>query len=432
MLVVTSNWSITDGTLVDPPSRSRCAEFLAGIRRSAARAGIRRDGGYRPVDRVDVILAGDTFDWLVSAAWLGDERPWQRRARRSAARDGVMHAAVRRGMRLLGKLGRLAKNGLMVAGVDGRGRPVLGSRVRVPVRVVMLAGDRDAWLDEPRSVELAGRFGIAVGRSWTDHPVTIVHGHSLDPLCGPASGGATDRPPTLHESLSVDLLARFAALVHEAEPAAVARRVVGTLVAASPLDVPRRLQAWLDRAGDIGSLSHDSRDRIEAAWGRAVDGWQRRARRDVPVTELQFDAVDAIANWLRANTVAMDAAIPVAPTTIAATTGRLPDGSAIVVFGHLPAGSEGCAEAAGTNVICLGPETVRRSLHRGQGDGDAPGAVAMIAPEVRAFDSQPKTVTIFGPGEAGAADWSAWFAGGPAASDARPAPVRAPWIVDAA
>jgi hypothetical protein len=150
------------------------------------------------------------------------------------------------------------------------------------------------------------------------------------------------------------------------------------------------------------------------------------------VTELQFDAVDAIANWLRAKTLAMDAAIPVAPTTIAATTGRLPDGSAIVVFGHLPAGSEGCAEAAGTNVICLGPETVRRSPHRGQGDGDAPGAVAMIAPEVRAFDSQPKTVTIFGPGEAGAADWSAWFAGGPAASDARPAPVRAPWIVDAA
>jgi hypothetical protein len=424
MLVVTANWSITDGTLVDPPARSHGAEFLAGIRRSAARAGVRRDGAYRPVERVDVILAGDTFDWLVTSAWLGNERPWQRRARRGAARDRVMHAAVKRGVRLLGKLGRLARNGLTVAGADGRGRPVLGSQVRVPVRVAMLAGDRDAWLDEPRSMELAERFGIAVGRSWTDHPVTVEHGHAIDPLCG-AWGAAADRPPTLHESLSVDLVARFAALVHETEPAAVARRVMGTLVASCPLDVPRRLRAWLDRAGAVGTLSHDSRDRIESAWGRSVDGWQRRARRDVPATEFQFDAVDSIAHWLRANSVTMDAPIPIA-------TGGLPEGPAIVVYGHLPAGSGATAGPAGFKSICLGRETVRRSPNCGLLGGDVMSAVAMIAPEVEAFDARPKAVTIFEPGEAGAAEWSASFAGGQSAGEARPTSAHAPWIVDAA
>ena len=432
MLVVTSNWSITDGTLVDPPARSHGTDFLAGIRRSAARAGIRRDGTYRPVDRVDVVLAGDTFDWLVTAAWQGSERPWQRRARRGATRDRVMQAAVKRGVRLLGKLGRLARNGLTVAGADGRGRPVLGSQVRVPVRVVMLAGDRDAWLDEPRSAKLAERFGIAVGRSWADHPVTIVHGHAIDPLCGPAWGDAADRPPTLHESLSIDLVARFAVLVHETEPAVLARRVMGTLVASCPLDVPRRLRAWLDRAGAVGALSHDSRDRIESAWARAVDGWQRRARRDVPATELQFDAVDSIANWLRANPVAMDVAIPAAAASIPFATGGLSEGPSLVVYGHLPAGSGAIAGPAGFKSICLGRETVRRSSICGHLGGDVVSAVAMIAPEVEAFDMRPKTVTIFEPGEAGAADWSASFAGGQSAGDARSASAHVPWIVDAA
>lgn len=430
MLVVTANWSITDGTLVDPPARSHGADFLAGIRRSAARAGIRRDGGYRPVDRVDVILAGDTFDWLVSAAWLGEERPWQRRARRGGPRDRVMQAAVKRGVRLLGKLGRLARNGLTVAGADGRGRPVIGSQVRVPVRVVMLAGDRDAWLDEPRSAELAERFGISVGHSWAYPPVTIVHGHELDPLCG-AWGDAADRPPTLRESLSVDLVARFAVLMHETETAALARRVMGTLVASCPLDVPRRLRAWLDRADAVGALSHDSRNRIESAWTRAVDGWQRRARRDVPATELPFEAVDSVANWLRANPMTTDPAIPVAAAAITVTSGGTAEGPPLVVYGHLPARGGAGAGTACTS-ICLGRETMRRSPIRGHIGGNDVGAVAMIAPEVEAFDTRPKAVTIFAPGEAGAADWSASFTGGQSAGEARPASVHVPWIVDAA
>jgi hypothetical protein len=428
MLVVTANWSITDGTLVDPPGRSQCAKFLADIRRSAARAGIRRDGGYRPVDRVDVVLAGDTFDWLLTAAWLGHERPWQPRARRGAARDRVMHATLKRGMRLLGRLGRLTREGLSVPGADGRGRPLLGSHVKVPVRVVMLTGDRDAGLEEPRSVEWAERFGIAVGRSWNDAPVAIAHGHATDPLCGSALCDAIDRPPTLHESLSVDLFARFASMLHDMEPATLARRVMAVLVADCPLDASVRLQAWLDRAGDIGTLSQESRDRVEAAWRRAIDAWHRRARRDVPTTDFQFDAVDALATWLRRSPEAMDAAGPCVVAAAGIAHRESPPEASIVVFGHRVAGSATGGPAAGARTICLGPAAVRRSLSSDRFGGD----VATIAPEIDAFDVRPKAVTIFAPGEAGCADWSAWFTSGSENSDVRPAPVRAPWIVDAA
>lgn len=428
MLVVTANWSITDGTLVDPPGRSQCAEFVAGIRRSAARAGVRRDGGYRPVERVDVILAGDTFDWLLTAAWLGHERPWQRRARRGAACERVMHAALKRGMRLLGRLGRLTREGLSVADADGRGRPLLGSQVRVPVHVTMLVGDRDAGLEEPRSVERAARFGIAVGRSWTEPHVTIAHGHATDPLCCSALRDAADRPPTLHESLTVDLVARFASILHETEPAALARRVMAMLVADCPLDVPLRLRAWLDRAGAIGTLAQDSRDRIEAAWRRAVDAWHRRARHDLPATEFQFDAVDALAMRLWRSTETIEAAIPAVLASSGPARRGSPQESSIVVSGHRAADSVLGGPTPGTQAICLGPADVRRFHARDRFASD----VAAIAPEISAFDVRPKAVTIFAPGEAGCADWSAWFTSGLENVEVRAAPVRAPWIVDAA
>jgi hypothetical protein len=98
----------------------------------------------------------------------------------------------------------------------------------------------------------------------------------------------------------------------------------------------------------------------------------------------------------------------------------------------LPAGSGAIAGPAGFKSICLGRETVRRSSICGHLGGDVVSAVAMIAPEVEAFDMRPKTVTIFEPGEAGAADWSASFAGGQSAGEARSASAHVPWIVDAA
>jgi hypothetical protein len=331
-------------------------------------------------------------------------------------------------MRLLGRLGRLARNGLSVAGADGRGRPLLGSQVQVPVRIVMLAGDRDAGLEEPRSVEWAARRGITVSGSWTDPAVDIAHGHATDPLCGPAWCDATDRPPTLHESLTVDLLARFAALLHETEPVTLARRVMAMLVADCPLDVPLRLRAWLDRAGAVGTLAQESRDRIEAAWGRAVDAWHRRARRDVPMTEFQFDAVDALATWLRKSPETMEAAAPSVLAAAGPTTRESLQESSIIVSGHRAADGAPGGLTAGTRTICLGPAAVRRLHARDRFASD----VAAIAPEIEAFDVRPKAVTIFAPGEAGSADWLVWFTSGLENSDARPAPVRAPWIVDAA
>ena len=98
MIIVASTWAIGDGTRVSaaPPSIGGLA---ATMHRAAIRAGVGTDGGYRPIERLDVVLAGDTFEWLVSAEWLGDMKPWHASARCANTGSRYLHrqqdAAVR-------------------------------------------------------------------------------------------------------------------------------------------------------------------------------------------------------------------------------------------------------------------------------------------------------------------------------------------------
>ena len=429
MLVITANWSITDATLGGGPSWSHGLEFLAGIRRSAARAGFRHDGGYRPIDCIEIVLAGDTFDWLLSAEWLGAERPWRPRARQELLRNRVMQAALRCGTRFLGRLGSLARQGLVVPAADSRGRPIVGSAVRVSVRVTLLAGDRDAWLEDRNCVEVAHRFGIAVGGSWTDGGVTIAHGHALDPLCGPVRPGRVERPPTLHESLTVDLLGRFAATLRDGgTPDSMVRRLLRLLATVRPIEAPQRLVAWLDRAVTEGELAAAAREHVEALWRRAVDGWQQRARREVPESELQFDAVDAIAARmarLEECSAAAAAFFVPAPVVVAGTP-------RVAVFGHLPAGHAAVGGGPPARTICLGPRSVQRSAIRGSFERGSAVDVALISPARDRLEQRPAVVTLFAVGEAGGTESTELITGDTAGEETREIRDQSQWIVDAA
>lgn len=428
MLVVTANWSISDGTLAAGPTLAQTTDLVAFVRRSAIRAGLRRDGRYRPIDRVELVFAGDTFDWLLTAAWLGRERPWRRRARCEALAEHVVQAAARQAAPLLRRLARLARRGLEVAAADGFGRPVFSTQTSVPVRVVLLAGDRDPWIDEPRPARMAGRFAVAVGRVWAAGAVTAMHGHTLDPLCGPADV-AGERPPTLQESLVVDLIVPFLAALHDDGMAGIARRRLRSLPSAAPLDMAGHLHESLERAVATDAMTQSQRGRIEAAWARAVDAWWQRARRDVPVSEVHFDAVDAIAARLRLEAVAGEPeATAVHPLEAAGR--RLADGHGIMVYGHLPAGA-GVWRPPAERMICLGPEPVRR-CRRGWAAAEAAVDVSIVAPAVESSNVQPRTVAVFAPDEAGNADWAVSAIDGAAPVASRGASAAGGRIIDAA
>ncbi|MFM8735759.1 MAG: hypothetical protein ACKOC8_11255 [Pirellulales bacterium] len=294
MLVVTANWGITDGTLVRPAAGWQ-PRLITAVRRAVGRAGFRQDGSYRPVDLVDLVVAGDAFDWLVSAEWCGRHRPWHGGAATEEIVRRIALRSIRSGRRLLGQLARWGRRGLEVPAPDHRGRPAL-TTARVAVRVTVLAGDRDERLS---GMARPARLPIAVGEAWDHDHVTIRHGHDRDPACHrPESVTCrrpAERPPTLAESVAVDLVAPFAVAVHDAI-GPVATRLVRSLAAARAVEIPAVLTAW--RRGLHGADIADAGPRLDAVWRRCVDRWAMQARRSVPSCEAEFDAVDALAGWL--------------------------------------------------------------------------------------------------------------------------------------
>jgi hypothetical protein len=337
MIVVTSNWALGDGTLV-PASAAWHGPLTTAIHRAVLRAGVRGDGGYRPVERLDLVLAGDTFDWLLSAEWQAAVKPWHATAAAREAATRVARRSIRAARRVLGPVIHWARHGLSVpAAVRGRpGRMPLS----IPVRVTLLAGDRDAAIGHHVGRRDA-RQPVTTGSRWDDGRVSIRHGHELDPACRTADErpAPRDRQPTLAESVAVDLVGRFAAALRPQEPAG--KRLVSSLAAVGPTGIPAVIAAAIDAAAGSPTGGAPS---LATAWRRSVDAWWHDARRTVPACEVEFDAVDALAGWFAAGREAADRV----PAGLDRLRPRQPRAAPGLVLGHLPA-----AEAATT--ACLGP-----------------------------------------------------------------------------
>lgn len=335
MLVVTANWALADGTLVATSRRGQ-AEFLEAVHRAAFRSGVRRDGRYEPIDSIDVVLAGDTFDPLTSTAWAGGVRPWHEGGRAAAMAAAAMLAAAARGRRLLAGLAAWARAGLMVPAADRRGRPVFGRDRRVPVRVTILPGDRDPWI-AGAGARLARR-GIEVAGAWSVPGISVCHGAEFDPLWTAAEPGR----PTLGASLAVDLVARFGTGLRERSdlwPAC--RPLIAQLAAARALEMPGIIAEWL-------AATERSKVVVRDAWRAAVATWRRQARIAEPACDASFDAIDAVAAWMDD----LDLAFPDAAGAIAALLDPGPmfgAESGTVVLGHWS------GSAAGQAIVGLGP-----------------------------------------------------------------------------
>lgn len=346
MLVVTANWAIADGTVHGGTSNATARAFFRELRRTAWRAGFRHDGRYRPVDSIQIVFAGDTFDGLASLVWQGDLRPWQGGPRARSAAEKIAAAAFRRGTRLMAQLGRLRRDGLSVPRADDRGRPLPGTACQAGVSVFCLVGDRDRVLDGDWFAAVAGRHGIPIGTEWSSDAVVVRHGEECDPLCGAAGRPTSGRPPTLAESLTVDLLVDFSRRLQNAPvPRGTAAAITSRLAMAAPLQMPHTIAGCREPA-------------IRQAWQRSVRHWHSQAHLTMPEAAVSHDTVDALAAWMEAGSdrdwngfhhspaAAIDSLHPRPP--------RRWSGSRVFVLGH-PAGRmhEGAEAAPGG--FCLGP-----------------------------------------------------------------------------
>jgi len=341
MIVVTANWEIGDGSLWPGPAAGITGRFRAELTRAAARAGWQSDGRYDPVPRVDVVFAGDTFDWLASREWLGASRPWQRGAKARAIRERVMAGTLRAGQAVVRGMLAMVRHGVHVSRADRHGRPVPGAMICVPVGLSILEGNLDAGLSREASRTSAERPGIGVGAAWDARGVRVIHGDGSDPIW--MADRASGVGPSLGESLRVDLLARFAASTPIGAIDPDARRpLLASLRAADPLGLADAVAAWC--------LSNDTAvaGRVHDEWLRSVSAWHRAARASGltgagPWNEVSFDVVDALAGRLAAIDRCAAGRPPSGSTDLLADLlrGSPPidgpgTGSGVLVLGHAP------------------------------------------------------------------------------------------------
>lgn len=372
MLVVTSNWCVPDGTLSAGPPRGYLDRFRAEVRKACLRGGFRRDGSYRPVDAIDVILAGDTFDWLVSREWTDDVRPWDGGRRAAAARDRVVLGAIGRGHRLLATLAAWLRRGIEVPMADRRGRPMPMASSPVRVRVAMLSGDRDRCLEQVVSGSMLSTGDLSIGTCWSDGGVVVRHGEELDPL-----HSACGREPTLGESLAVDLIARFGAAIDDlVELRPVAAGLVRRLAGGRIVDAPLRLVGWLSAHEGGGMLPTTARQGLLDAWHRSVDLWHRAARRLPSGGDAGVDLVERIVDWL--DRAASGNGEPQRPRFDAIPGSGVPlcgEAATTVVLGH-PAADPRASAVWRRRVVCLGPGALHASDPLGD-DLHVPAAVSV-------------------------------------------------------
>jgi len=323
------------------------------------------------VNAVDVVLAGDTFDWRISREWTEEVRPWDGSRRAAAALDRVAVGSLQQGHRLLATLANWMRRGIKVPEADRRGRPQPNVSRPVPVRVAVLCGDRDRWLERVVSGRKLLAHGPMIGTRWSDGDVTVRHGAEFDPL-SVACGGE----PTLGESIAVDLIGRFGASLHDiAILRPLAAGLLRRLAGGCPIDAPQRLAAWLDAHDRGAAIPSAARQQVADAWQRAVALWHRASRRLPPYGENGVDLVSRVAEWLELNPRTAD---PPGATWLDTARPMEVDACSTAVLGHPPANIASSA-AWRRQVVCLGPRACE-ARNRLADDAGTPAAVVVICP----------------------------------------------------
>ncbi len=148
MLAIISDLHLNDGTnscLLPPGTIDLVCERLCDL---AWRASWRVDGCYRPIDRIDLVLLGDTLDIMGSRRWLASPcRPWDDHQSPAVIEctTGIVEEILRRNVDSIRTLRSLATEATVsLPPATAAGQPVLEAE-EMPVSVCThyMVGNRD-------------------------------------------------------------------------------------------------------------------------------------------------------------------------------------------------------------------------------------------------------------------------------------------------
>ncbi len=323
MLVVISDLHLTDGSTGDSISAGAFSIFVERLRDLALAASWRADGGYRPIEQIDVVLLGDVLDVIRSASWLDrpGSRPWS---------DPNSAEFVARVSQITGDILQHNESALEVLrGLSSRGGIAVPPALRVakpaaeneaepvPVRVHYMVGNHDWFFHHPspalRAVRelVVQKMGLAnpgdkpfphdmseseeLLVAMRRHKVTARHGDLYDPVNyeGDRDGSS------LGDAIVVELVTRFGC---EVQRELGNDLPAGTLLGLREIDNVRPLllvPVWIDGLLERTCSWPALRKQVKLIWDRLVDEFLALDFVRQHDTYSPFDVVDGLQRVLK-------------------------------------------------------------------------------------------------------------------------------------
>jgi UDP-2,3-diacylglucosamine pyrophosphatase LpxH len=158
VLVVFSDIHLWDGTIGLPVKPQTFSLFASRLRELVYQASWRRDGSYRPLENIDILLLGDILDPLQSTRWYdetkGFVRPWSDFDSPLFAEklDEITQAILENNLHASEIFKRLTRGEIIqLSPADSRGKPDLYTRERVApkIRIHYMVGNHDWYYHLP-------------------------------------------------------------------------------------------------------------------------------------------------------------------------------------------------------------------------------------------------------------------------------------------
>jgi hypothetical protein len=292
MLVTLSDLHLNDGSTAPVLDAGAMDLFLERLREMAYRASWRAGGDYRPIERIDLVLLGDTLDLARSARWQATSvRPWDtNRGPLMEAWSAITDDILRTNADLLGKLRAIATEGTVtIPQPNYSGRPDYSDEMSIPVRIHYMVGECD-WPLHLRSPQMdmlrhkvAHQLGLAslhnqpfphepaeteeLLDALRRHRAIARHGDIFDPL----SYGEDRDLASWNDAIAIELVGRFLAdvereLAGALSPAAIAALQQIDLIRPILL-APVWLEGMLERT--VNNLA--VRKAVKRIWDNAAD-----------------------------------------------------------------------------------------------------------------------------------------------------------------
>lgn len=246
MLVIISDIHLGDGTTFASISPVAFELFASRLSETAYFASFRKDGSYRPIENIDLVLMGDILDPLHSTLWLDTQlddfnytRPWTDSSspHYAAKLQQITQAIIEENQEALDVLRQLARaEAIRIRPANWRHKPNLNTKRRSPVKVNIyyMIGNHDWYYHLPGAAFDEVRQGMvtAMGLSnstspfphtleespelrklFQDYKVYGRHGDIYDKFNFDASKGRDHA--TLGDALGVEVFNRFPLAVQE-------------------------------------------------------------------------------------------------------------------------------------------------------------------------------------------------------------------------